>query len=521
MGGFWVVRRHSKWRPVWSAWKGSVAMKSLRAEIDVSQEDVPLPEVRLGRFTWRQVILLLGGWLVIFAVGSVFVSNPFITEASAGATPNYGNVMYLHALLIGLVGLVGLVTCEVFKLRSRLVRTGILAAAVGATVLTGLGGIFDTTVSSSVSIWLILHVIGFFLLDAIFLLLFVGFYLEWRQRSPRVWKLTFGLAALAALSLEFAAAMGHIAGWILDFGDHPRLIGSWATAMGETVGDLRNNLITSHSHEMVVALLALIVALAAERFGYQALSGGRRTLARVGMWLAVAGTALMTIQYVVGGVTSHEPPTLFRSGPGGVNGLASDDLVTGLGVMLGGLLVLLALVAGRNNGKGKISESRRASSLGIAWSWLLLFVTVPVAGYYIELNEKTFGAGSPAPRAVSDGIFTWFHQDFAFFLLPALMVLMLIADLYLTEKASRLTMQGILLGTLVIFVGFMTYVFVSPVIYGAGYVLVAVGSIVTALAVGRFLWELQHQIGLSRDTDRTNDENPGNFSGSIIEIPHP
>ena len=477
-------------------------MTRLVVGTDVIQDKVPFPEARLGRFTWRQVILLLVGWLGIFAIGSAFVSNPFITEANAGATPNYANVMYLHALLIGLTGLVGLVTCEVFKLRSRVVRTGILGGAVGATVLTGLGGIFDTTVSNSISIWLILHVIGFFLLDAIFLLLFVGFYLEWRQRSPRSWKLTFGLAALAALSLELAAAMGHVAGWILDFGNHPRLIGSWAATMGEKVGDLRDNLITSHSHEMAVALLALIVALSAERFGYQALSGGRRTLARVGLWLAVAGTVLMTTQYVVGGVTSNGPPTLFQSGPGGVNGLASDDLVTGIGVMLGGFLVLLALVLSRGSSK-EISGSRRASSLGIAWSWLLLFVTVPVAGYYIELNEKTFGAGSPAPRAVSDAVFTFFHQDFAFFLLPALMTLLLIADLYLAEKTSRLIAQGIFLGTLIIFVGGMTYVFVTPVTYGAGYVLIAAGSIVIVLAVGRFLWELWHQVGPRGETDET------------------
>ena len=471
-------------------------MAGLVTSADKDSEQMPGPEVKFGPFTWKQIILLLLGWLSIFAIGSVFVSNPFITEANALATPNYANVMYLHALLIGLTGLVGLVTCEVFKLQSKVVRTGLLGAAVGATVLTGLGGVFDTTVKNVDYVWLTLHVIGFFLLDTIFLLLFIGFYLEWRQRSPRSWKLTFGLAALAAVSLEFAAAMGHMAGWILDFGDHPSLIGSWAAAMGEKVADLRDNLITSHSHEMVVALLALIVALAAERFGYQALSGGKRVLAQVGMWLTVAGTVLMTIQYVVGGITSHEPPTLFQFGPGGVNGLASDDLVTGIGVMLGGLLVLLALVLGRGGGTvTSESGSRRASSLGIAWSWLLLFVTVPVAGYYIELNEAAFGAGGPAPKAASDAVFTFFHQDFAFFLLPALMALLLFADLHLSRKLSRLIAQGIFLGTLVIFVGGMTYVFTTSAIYGAGYMLVSVGSIIVALAVGRFLWELWHQAG--------------------------
>ncbi len=469
-------------------------MTRLMAGVDIDNEQTPAPDVRLGPFTWKQIILLLLGWLSLFALGSVFISNPFMTETNASATPSYANVMYLHALLIGLTGLVGLVTCEVFKLQSKVVRTGILSAAVGATVLTGLGGVFDATVKNVNYVWLTLHVIGFFLLDAIFILLFIGFYLEWRRRSPRSWKLTFGLAALAAISLEFAAAMGHMAGWILDFGDHPSLIGSWAAAMGEKVADLRDNLITSHSHEMVVALLALIVALSAERFGYQALSGGRRVLARVGMWLTVAGTVVMTIQYVVGGITSHEPPTLFQFGPGGVNGLASDDLVTGIGVMLGGLLVLLALVLGRGDSK-ELSGSRRASSVGIAWSWLLLFVTVPVAGYYIELNEAAFGAGGSAPRATSDAVFTFFHQDFAFFLLPALMALLLFADLYLSAKPSRLIVQGIFLGTLVIFVGGMTYVFTVSATYGAGYVLVAVGSIIVALAVGRFLWELWHQAG--------------------------
>jgi len=56
-------------------------------------------------------MLFVIGWLVLFAVLSVFVSNPFQSETSAAASPDYAHVMFLHGLLIGMVGLMSLLAC--------------------------------------------------------------------------------------------------------------------------------------------------------------------------------------------------------------------------------------------------------------------------------------------------------------------------------------------------------------------------------------------------------------------------
>jgi chromate transport protein ChrA len=55
--------------------------------------------------------------------------------------------MYLHALLIGMVGLIALVVLEMFEgYCTRHVWVGIILGVIAATVLTAVGGIWDTRV---------------------------------------------------------------------------------------------------------------------------------------------------------------------------------------------------------------------------------------------------------------------------------------------------------------------------------------------------------------------------------------
>lgn len=49
--------------------------------------------------TPRRVIVFVMVWLAAFSLGSIAVSNPFASEATAAAAPNYWHVMYLHGLL--------------------------------------------------------------------------------------------------------------------------------------------------------------------------------------------------------------------------------------------------------------------------------------------------------------------------------------------------------------------------------------------------------------------------------------
>jgi hypothetical protein len=445
-------------------------------------------EAPIGRLPWltnRRLVGFVIGWIALFALVSVFVSNPFQSETSAAATPIYWHVMFLHGLLVSMVGLGALLACQVLGLRSRHVRIWIAAGVVVATVLVALGGIWDKKIpGDEAALWT--QITGFFALDEILLLLLVGIVIEWRRRTVSERTLPLLAALVAAASMFVAALMGHLAGWMLEYGNTPGLIDRYARYIGESRTDWTNNLIGSHSHQMVVALMAFIVALAAAQFGYSSMESSPRFLARLGLAAVAAGTVAMSAIYVVAGFTTWAPPPWLTSHHG-VNGIASDDVVTGIFVMGGGLLVLLAfaLVAA-----GKLASLRRRPvRLAALWSWALSFATVVVAGYAIELNTTHFGAGDPkAPGAANDAVFTWIHQDIGLFMFPTLTLVMLAAERYVTTRRQGLIGSTTLAGTTVAFVGLLVFVFLDTAPRGAGYILSTIGLAIIGSALLATLW---------------------------------
>ena len=74
-----------------------------------------------ARWPWlapRWATLFTMSSLGLFSLGSPFIANPFGSETSASAAPDYWGVMYLDGLLIGLAVLAALFTCQVLSLRS-------------------------------------------------------------------------------------------------------------------------------------------------------------------------------------------------------------------------------------------------------------------------------------------------------------------------------------------------------------------------------------------------------------------
>lgn len=288
-----------------------------------------------------------------------------------------------------------------------------------------------------------------------------------------------------------AALMGHLAGWLLEFPHSPwgwpLDYAHWA---GMTVSTWTAYLVTSHSHEMVVAVIGTLVASLVWQWGYSALKPATRTLARVGLIMMMFGIVAMTGIYVVAGFTTAQPPTLFAFGRGGIDGIAGDDLVTGVFVMLGGLMTLSALLFQHAE-----EGSRRLLHWAQAWAYSLTIVTVVVAGYAIELNEQYFGAGNPqAPGAQADAIFTFWHQDFGFFMIPAIILVLVIAERYLPRSQDRnLLGRGLIAGTTLAFLGGLLYVFVDPHLYGIGFYVAATGFLVIAYMVARTWWTLLTQ----------------------------
>ena len=437
-------------------------------------DDVPV-QARWPWLTPRWVIVFTMAWLGLFSLGSLFVANPFASETSAAAEPDYWHVMYLHGLLIGLAGLAALLTCQVFSLRSRHVRLWILTGVVFATVTTAIGGIFDTRVpGAEVAMWT--QILGFFALDEILAVLLWGL---WRERPREVGakRVAFFAAFLAAGSMLVAALMGHLAGWILEFGDRPGVIARYVTWIGVKPADFTANLIGSHSHDMAVAVMALITVIAVQQFGLGNLTGvTRRVALGAVLWLA-AGVVVSTVAYVAMAVSAWAPPTLFSSA-GGTNGVAGDDILTGLTVMLGGLVALGCVAYG---GRGNLAGwRRRPLPIAAAGAWAASFATMVVAGYAIELNETYFGAGDTAPGAAKDAVFTWLHQDIGLFLLPGLVLIAVVTFRMVRQARHALVGWLIAAGVVLTLIGALVYVFLDPALHGPGYLLSTAGLVTVA-----------------------------------------
>jgi len=425
--------------------------------------------------TPRNLIFFVIAWLSLFAVGSLLLSLPFRSELSAGATPSYGTVMYLHGLLIGMVGLLALITLQVMKVSSLHVRAWIVGGVLAATVLAAVGGIWDTKIpGAEVPMWT--QILGFFALDEILVLLAWGLYSEFRKGTPITRSLTYVAAMIASITMFIAALMGHLAGWIMEFGENtPSLIASFRGFAGfDSQDSFVGALVGSHSHEMAVSAMALTAVIAAEYFGYSTVRGTARLVSRIGVAMIAAGTAAVSLIYILGVVSTWAPPTLFENG---VNGIPGDDIVSGVLVMGGGVIALLAVVDLK-------TIFHRPLGLATVWAYVLSFATVAVAGYSIELNTTRFGAGDPtAPGAAGDAIFTWFHQDIGLFLLPTIVVVMLVVQLLIGQKLAGWIGWMTMGGTTALFLGGLVWVFINSDLYGPGYWLSTAGLVAVGAAI--------------------------------------
>lgn len=461
---------------------------SNQEQLNVPNEDTA-EITALPWLTSRRLILFVIAWMVLFAIGSVFISNPFQGEPSASAEPDYAHVMYMHGLLIGMVGLMALLSCTVFRLRSRHTRIWVTAGVLVATILSAIGGIWDRSIpGSEVPMWV--QIISFFALDEILIAQLAGMVGQWRE-APETHSLPFAAAGLAFVALLGAALMGHLAGWIMEFSwNTPPLIAAYAKSVGFTQsGDFTSALVGSHSHEMAVGAMALAIALVAQQFSLAALSQNARRVVQVGLTLVSVGTVAMTVMYIVMGLTTWSPPTLFTSGANDVNGIAGDDAVTGVLVMFGGMVVIAGLALGRLG--PAIPSFLRPIRFAAVWAYVLSFFTVALSGYAIALNEVYFGAGdAKAPGAAQDAIFTWFHQDIGLFLFPTIVIVMLAVErLHMTSRSSS-TWVGFATaaGTTVVFLGGLVWVFLNPTLYRPGYVIATIGLIAIGVALLVSLW---------------------------------
>lgn len=97
-----------------------------------------LQEIGLGKYSWPQVIKWLLILLVLYAIGSVFISNPFSIFVERTTPVDYSRVMYFHGMTVGLAGITSLIVSQVFSLDKKFKK--IIFICTVATIIIGVTG---------------------------------------------------------------------------------------------------------------------------------------------------------------------------------------------------------------------------------------------------------------------------------------------------------------------------------------------------------------------------------------------
>lgn len=85
-------------------------------DVDLASPNGNLKEVGIGKYSWPQVVNWLLIVLVLYAMGSVFIANPFSIFTDRTTPVDYSRIMYFHGLSVGLAGLTCLIVSQVFNL---------------------------------------------------------------------------------------------------------------------------------------------------------------------------------------------------------------------------------------------------------------------------------------------------------------------------------------------------------------------------------------------------------------------
>ncbi len=281
----------------------------------------------------------------------------------------------------------------------------------------------------------------------------------------------YWLAIVSLFSASVAMVIGFINLGIRVFG--PSFFAGYMGWLGLDTSGFEDATLDPHSHMVALAIVGIIVAVAAVRFGpFDADSTLRRTVARIGTWIAIVGVIGTTL--VLGAVAflNFAPPTLFTSGPGDVNGMAGDDLVMTI-VFIGAMVVAAALVADGG-------FWRNGLRLTIVGSWVAMVAITALMGFYIELNEASF-QGS---MATNDAAFSAAHPMTGIFLMIALSLALLLVDFYGVSGLNRRIATAVgAIGLLAAAFGTTLWTFADPSQSGPVFALYIAGIAISYLAV--------------------------------------
>ena len=285
--------------------------------------------------------------------------------------------------------------------------------------------------------------------------------------------LSYWLILVSVGSAFIAGVLGFVNLWVMTFG--PSLFAPLYNFFGVDPSGILDYTLDPHSHEMALAIMAGVIAIAAERFGVFSTAGWREKLARLGLAVSLAGVVGMTVVFLAIAFLHFTPGTLFAASLG--NGIAGDDMVMSV-IAVGAMIALvpLALTPREADGKGSWRDPVRLSLLG---TWVAAVVISVIAAFYIEFHEDLW----QTTLLANDAVFGELQSLFGVFLLTAVSLILLAVDLYKVEGSARRLVGwvaglGITVGT----VGAMVWAFVDPSTGGAAFLVHLLGIGLTGVA---------------------------------------
>ncbi len=453
-------------------------------------------------FTFKFVLWWSIAWgLAVMALAPVVnLLTPFQDAAYANQwTPDvyWRLVMYWHGgLFVPWVTVLATLVAMAFKLDSlggisgKLVKDSILVGGFFAVPIAGIAGVFNVYDSFALGVPLWTQIMAFLVADEMAIALIVAMLSKARGAGGfRSVGLPFYTILVGVSGALVAAMMGHVGGWISWFGPNPAPVSDYVNATMYPVLNYYNSsavvvftedVVGSHSHLMLVALMAGVVGLIGTFFGYANWSKTERRIGGFGFSVMLVSLLAATWVYIISGVGNYSPPSFFVSG---ANGVAGDDIVTAF-VGFGAFFVMAALIMHSSKALTVDGIPLRRDPLfqALVVSWALIYLVIPVTGFYINFNETYFsGVGLNF-----DDIFTRFHQDFGFFVLPIVVTLILAVSASPVARSVRRPVGYLLIaGESVAFVFGETYA-----LFTAGENFIDVGQVQTAFPVGALTLDL-------------------------------
>ena len=244
--------------------------------------------------------------------------------------------------------------------------------------------------------------------------------------------------------------------------------------MGETLNGWAPSLIGAHSYLMITAVPAGIMALASVRFGYYRLTGPTKLLAQIGFALVCIDLVVQTGMSLLLGFSSwpgNLPPQICAL-PGVPSFLALNDVSNFVFLIVGGILLLSALVIGTGRLKGWTSPA----GLPIRALPLLMLVVFTVLTAVSEPTNGTL-VGTP-PQA-------WVRLFIAFYLTMMVVLVVFLAERLLGERQSLRIGWTATVGAVLTFAGGLVYV--SSGVYAGGFI-GAAGVIIIGLSFVLTSW---------------------------------